>query len=347
MNIKSLLTPLAIGGAVIGAGIAFWRNGSPFTVDKPAGPRAQHVASAPFAAVIGVAVQNGVAPVFVGEVHNDPGGARVAARTLKAVKDAKPGEVVAFHREMGTGYVGGWRAWEKICAQGHDEFGQDQRTNCQNHVVQSFDHSRLGYEAPTADDKASLVSELGKDVALKFMVFDDPNQFDMDRFIQDESVAVGSMGLSHAIGHIDGKGLLSNACLGQEPYAQPYPEMAPAAVRAMFDGYIRAQQQGGSLLVISDDTFQRFASAGRQKTSADDLRDQCHAHLRSRDLLVVRVDSTEFRGTVVAPRRMKGHFNRLSRKFPDAISLVGEGGAGWGHRATKPGDGKGGGVGGS
>ena len=335
---------------MLGAGIALLKGGMPGRVSPgvPKQPRVQRAEPTPYSALIGASVKARARKVFVTEMHNDPHSVRWVAQTLEAVKDAVPGETVPLYREMGAGALEAQRSREHTCAHGQDSHRRDVQEKCQNEVVNSFDHSHEGFEPPSMDDKRSLKKALSADVALGFMMFDDPTQFDLERFIHDKSVvAVGSMGLVHASGYIDGKGDVQDPCLNAN-FGNPYPEVNSEANEAMWDGYAKALKEGGAVLVIPASAFDRFAAAlDGSDGPGSAIRARCQTHFQSRNLLVTEVASDGFNGTVIAPRQMRGHFNKVARQYPGTISFVGEGGSGWGTKSSKPRDEKGSVPGGS
>ena len=335
MHINSLLTFGAVMTSPLGVSSTTVSAQPPGTSRVPF----SRASAKPFVSLIQYMVEDGVRRLEQVEVHTDKRSARVATLTVQGAKKGRPddGKAVSFYREIAAGLdeIPTVRAYEKLCAQ-PKRLDRTGREACETLPRHGFVHPLLGV-APPEEDLRQLLKTLSNGVTTKYMVFKDPAQFDLIRFLQDEAVSVASMGAGHALAVPDSKGKsVNNLCFqNAQPVPSDYASLPRDALDAMYDNYAKALKQGPAVLVISGTTFDLVNAAFREAGIDEDVSEVCHAHFRSQGLLVAVVAVDDFHVTVVAPQAMKPALKKAATQYPDEIALIGKGGSGWGTPSVK------------
>ncbi len=335
MQIKSLLTLGAVMTSPLGV------SSTKFSAQPPGPARVpfSKAGAKPFVSLIQYMVEDGARLLEQVEVHTDKRSARVATLTLQGARKGRPddGKPVSYYREIAAGLheIPTVRAYEKLCVEPR-QLDRAGREACETLTGHGFIHPELGVKPP-AKDLRQLVKTVRDGVTSKYMVFKDPAQFDLMRFLNDEAVSVASMGADHALAVPDAKGKsLENLCFqNTQRVPDDYASLPRDALDAMYDHYAKALKQGPAVLVISGTTFDLVNAARREAGIHEDISQACHAHFRSQGLLVAVVAVDDFHVTVVAPQAMKPALEKAARQYPDAVTLTGQGGSGWGTPSVK------------
>ncbi len=327
-------TCFAIGVTLLGASTRASNPGAPtpaIKVGKPENPRifSGNAGTKPYLALIGASIGKGDADsVTVGEVHTSKRNPRVVRLTVQAVKEAVDskgdGKSVSFVREFA----------DDTKALGCSERDPAKGNNCDVGVLRSYLSQVPPQDWSFTYADLEPLKELLRGLNLDFLRFS-THPSDLAQVLQTKGVAIVSLGLTHATGYFDPvKNEVIDDCLQGRTKVEdsPYNNLPDAYQEAIYDAYAKAQRAGGRpVLVIPSDVWTaRQKNFQEQGLQPPDVQGLCHAHFRAQNLLVTVVAVDDFNATVIAPRDMKPAFQKVARKYPDAITFVGEGGSGWG-----------------
>lgn len=293
---------------------------------------------APFHDTVRGLRETGVNKIIIGEQHTLPGRYGLIADTLEAVNTGR----VNFYRE----YVSGDQATAP--AMERDWMHMDWRKFVAAALVQ--DSPELGV-ITEGEKKAFIAAAMRQDVSLKIMDWRS-DRTDTTRFIEDETFAIASLGIAHAlfepIAFDPSRIVLMAPFLGDFSVGPDletsrnfmplpkglFPPLTWEEQDECFNNFERTQAAAPAVFVTTSNFWAGLAEFGLsvdphgEIPGPSGLRDRFIKYYNSQNFAVLELplpSSREFNATMIVPAKFLPQLEALAAKHPKKVRLFAEG----------------------